>query len=80
MSQHPDTRPTPDQPARSSTPAGPALDVQAQLSSLQEQLDDLRAVVEAQQDTIDRLTTAAGNGAPSAPRPATPRSPAPGRS
>ena len=72
MSQHPDTtRPTPTQPGT----GGPALDVQAQLASLQEQLDDLRAVVEAQQDTIDRLTAGAGNGAPPAPRSA-----APGRS
>jgi hypothetical protein len=49
------------------------LDVQAQLASLQEQLDDLRAVVEASKDTIDRLT-AATNGSPSR------RSAAPGES
>ena len=65
MSQHPDAHTAPHEPTPSSTPHGPALDVQAQLASLQEQLDDLRAVVEAQQDTVDRLTAAA-NGSPSA--------------
>jgi hypothetical protein len=49
------TEPTsPPQP----TTAAPLLDIPAILAALQDQIDDLRATVEAQQATIERLLAA----------------------